>query len=276
MLINGNKLAKKKLRKLKDKIKKGNLNLQLDILYIENSKPAEVFIKQKQKAGEEIGVKVNVHKFKKDVLFEILSATCNNLNFNSNSTGYLIQLPVREQLKEQNLLDFIDPAKDVDCLTSESLGKVLKNIDKAIRPAAVEAIISILKEIRVHLKSKHVTIVNDSNLIGKPLVPYLLSKGATVTICNEFTKDLHNYLQNSDIVVTAAGKPGLITGDMLREKSIIIDAATTYKRGKVLGDTEFESVRKKAKVITPVPGGVGPLTVACLFENLIKLHEDQS
>lgn len=275
MVIKSKQISTKKLQELKEKVKKRKSNLQLEILYIEKNKASEIFIKEKVKIGKEIGVKVNVHTFKKDVLFEILKVTCNNLNFNPNTTGYLIQLPIEQRLLDQNILDSIDPSKDVDCLSSTNLGRALKNIKGAIRPATVEAILTILRKTRVRLKSKHITIINDSNLIGKPLSACLLSRGATVSVCNEFTKDISSFTQDANIIISATGQPNLIKSDMISKNCIIIDVGSSIKGGKVYGDVDFKNVSKKAKVITPVPGGVGPLTVACLFENLVNLHKTQ-
>ncbi len=276
MIINCDKISKKKIREIKKRIRKNKMKLRLDIIYIGKNKASDLYIKNKMKIADSIGVRVNLHKFKKDVFFEIIKAVCNNLNFDPNCIGYFFQLPVPEHLAEQNILDYMKSSKDIDCLTSKSLGKVLKNQKNAIKPATVEAIIAILKEIKTSIKSKRISIVNDSNLIGKPLAMYLLGQGATVTICNEFTKNLEDLTKQADILITAVGKPKLIKEDMVKSDSIIIDAGISKSKGKVVGDTDFDKVRKKAKAITPVPKGVGPLTIAYLFDNLIKIYEKQS
>ncbi|MBN2015287.1 bifunctional 5,10-methylenetetrahydrofolate dehydrogenase/5,10-methenyltetrahydrofolate cyclohydrolase [Candidatus Dojkabacteria bacterium] len=273
MVIKGDKLAKKKLSQLKQKVKKNGSKIQLDILYIGKSTASDIFIRNKRVAAESLGIKVNIHEFKKDIFHEIIRATCNNLNFNPNCTGYFFQLPIRKDLVEENVLDFIDPAKDVDGLTSTNLGRSIKNVKGALRPATVEAIISILNELKVRLKSKVVTIINDSNLIGKPLSTYLLGKGATVNVCNEFTKDLSSFTKEADIIVSAVGKANLVVEEMVKDKAIVIDAGITKVKGKTVGDVDFENVSKKAGAISPVPGGVGPLTVVCLLENLVKIYE---
>lgn len=275
MVINCTKLAKVKLRKIKEKIKKISLSLRLDILYIGNNPASKLFINSKKKTAEEIGIKINIHSFKQDVFFEIIKAICNNLNYDPNCTGYFVQLPIVPHLNDKNILDFIAPSKDVDCLTSTNLGKSFKGIVKSIKPATVEAIISILKYKKVRLKSKVITIINDSNLIGKPLAAYFLSKGATVIICNEFTKNLNEFTKSADILITAVGKAKLIKEDMVTNETIIIDAGITKHKGKTVGDVDFNPVSKKAKMITPVPHGIGPLTIACLFENLLKIYELQ-
>jgi len=276
MIINCSKIAKKKIREIKAKIRKKKMNLRLDIIYIGKNKASDIYIQNKTKVAKSIGVRVSLHKFKEDVSYEIINAVCNNLNFDPNCTGYFFQLPISKSLKDVNILDHIKSSKDVDCLTSKNLGQVLKNQADAIRPATVEAIIAILKDIKTALKSKHIVIVNDSNLIGKPLSVYLLNQGATVTVCNEFTKNLVSFTRQADIIITAAGKVNLIKEDMIKPQSIIIDAGISRSRGKVVGDTDFDNVGKKVKAITPVPNGVGPVTIAYLFDNLIKIYEKQS
>lgn len=275
MVVNGEKLAHRILRKIKEKLRRADLNLQLDMLYIEKNSASETFIRKKEEAAEKVGIKVNVHKLVKGKSKEVIKATCNRLNNDPNCTGFLVQLPINKSLDRDNILDLINPAKDVDCLSSLTLGRTLKGVRNAIRPATVEAIIHILNQLKVKLRSEVVTIVNDSNLIGKPLAAYLLSKGASVIICNEFTKNLANFTKQADILVTATGKAGLITADMVQKGSCIIDAGISKVKGKTVGDTDFNSVSKIAKVITPVPGGVGPLTVACLMQNLLKIYESQ-
>jgi len=275
MIINCNKLARRKIKDIKKRVRKKEMNIRLDIIYIGKNKASDIYIKNKMKVADSIGVRVNLHKFKKDVFYEVIKAVCNNLNFDPNCTGYFFQLPIPKHLSDKNIIDYIKSTKDVDCLAPTNLGRTLKTNKNSIKPAAVEAIIEILKNIKVRPKSKHVVIVNDSNLIGKPLAAYLLGQGSTVTICNEFTKELKNFTKQADILVTAVGKAKLIKADMVKDKSIVIDAGISKSKGKVVGDADFENVSKKVKAITPVPNGVGPLTIAYLFDNLVKLYEEQ-
>jgi methylenetetrahydrofolate dehydrogenase (NADP+)/methenyltetrahydrofolate cyclohydrolase len=275
MVIEGKKLAEDTLRKIKQKIDKKGLSLQLDIVYIKKNPAAEIFIAKKKEAAEKVGIQVNIHTFSSRVSTDTIKATCRNLNFNPNCTGYFIQLPVSPALDESGIVDLILPSKDVDCLSATSLGSAVKNTLTSLKPATVEAIIFLLKQCNVRLKSKQVTVINDSNLIGKPLAAYLLSKGATVVICNKFTKNVKSFTLTSDILITATGVPHLISEDMVKPECIVIDAGISKLNGKTVGDVDFEHISKKVKVITPVPGGVGPLTVAFLLDNLMKLYESQ-
>ncbi|MFC1780550.1 bifunctional 5,10-methylenetetrahydrofolate dehydrogenase/5,10-methenyltetrahydrofolate cyclohydrolase [Patescibacteria group bacterium] len=273
MVIDGKKIAQRKLSKLKSEVKKKNLNLQLDILYIGKNTSSEIFIRNKIASAEKAGIKVKVHTFPTKVSEDTIRATCNNLNLDPNCTGYFFQLPIAKHLDEEKMVDLIAEEKDVDCLTSKNLGKILFEKGDSLKPAPVEAILSILRYLNVRLKSKVITIINDSNLIGKPLTTHLLTKDATVIVCNSSTKNLSQFTRKADIIITAAGKVNLITKTMIKKNSIVIDAGITRKDGKVVGDTDFENVSKVAKAITPVPGGVGPLTVICLLENVLKIYK---
>ena len=271
MIIDGNKISKKLLIKLKNSISKKKKVVQLDIIYIGDNKESEVYINRKAKIAEEIGVKVIIHKFKKSVSPLILSATCNRLNNDPNCDGYFIQLPIPEKFIRAKILDQIAPNKDVDSLSAVAIGNSIKCPRTAIKTAVVEAIVTILVSKRTSLKHKHAVIVNDSNLIGKPLSAYLLKSGATVTICNKFTKDLPTFTKQADILISATGCPNLIKASMVKKGAVVIDAGFSIKDGKIHGDTELKKIVKTAKWITPVPGGVGPLTITCLFSNLLKL-----
>ncbi|MBU0976299.1 MAG: bifunctional 5,10-methylenetetrahydrofolate dehydrogenase/5,10-methenyltetrahydrofolate cyclohydrolase [Patescibacteria group bacterium] len=272
MVINCDKIFKKKFRNIKKTLKRYSPYPQLDIIYIKKNAESEIYLAKKTQVAKDLGINVKTHIFKKNIKPENIVATCNSLNQDPNCTGYFVQLPIREELYEANILDKISPIKDVDGLTSENLGKTLKGNPDAVRPATVEAVISILKDIKTPLKSRKVVIINDSNLIGKPLSGYLLSRGATVTLCNEFTKPLSDYTKLADIIVTAVGKSRLIKTGMISKNTVIIDVGISKVKGKITGDADFKNVSQKAKAITPVPGGVGPLTVISLFENLLKLR----
>ncbi|MDD3647066.1 MAG: bifunctional 5,10-methylenetetrahydrofolate dehydrogenase/5,10-methenyltetrahydrofolate cyclohydrolase [Candidatus Dojkabacteria bacterium] len=275
MVVNCNRIFKKKLREIKKSLKRCAPCPQLDIIYIKKNTASEIYIAKKTKVAQELGIKINTHTFKRNINPDNIIATCNSLNQDPNCTGYFIQLPIREEFHKAKVLDRISAIKDVDGLSSENLGKSIKGDPLAIRPATVEAVIAVLRNLKIQSKSKKVTIINDSNLIGKPLAGYLLSRGATITICNEFTKDLKAHTKHADIVVTAVGKAGLIRADMISNNSVIIDVGITKVKGKITGDVDTKSVAKKAKAVTPVPNGIGPLTVICLFENLLKLRKLQ-
>lgn len=275
MILNGKKIAKKKSNYLNQKISNFASALRLDIIYIGNNKSSEVFIGHKRKTAKKIGIHTKLHKFSENVKLDEIQTLCNELNNDKNCTGYFFQLPIQSKLNDQKVLELIDPEKDVDCLTSANLGKVAKGID-TFAPATVEAIISIFERTGLDLESKRTVIINDSNLIGKPLSLKMLNRKATVSVCNKYTKNIKALTEKADIVISATGVAKLIKEDMVKHNSVLIDVGFSKKDGHVEGDIDFEAVKNKVKLITPVPSGVGPLTVVYLFENLVKLYENQT
>lgn len=225
----------------------------------------------KRKYCEDLGIEFNQHSV---ISKESLVDKINELNSNDKVKGYFIQLPLPQltDVSSQNLLDLIDPKKDIDCLTSLNLGKVLSGSQQYL-PGTVRGIINILDTLNVSYKSKNIVIVNNSILIGKPIAMYLSNKGSTVTICNEFTLELKSLTINADILITATGVKHLITESMVKKDSIIIDAGICIENGQLFGDVDFKHVLKKVQYITPVPGGVGPLTITFLVQNLIDTYK---
>lgn len=276
MIINGKQIAKNKLDKIKALISQKNLLIQLDIILIGNDKSSKLFIQKKVEAGKNAGIKVVTHYFDENSPQESIIATCNKLNNNSNCNGFLVQLPIPKNFSKELILNSISNLKDVDCLSDLSLGKVISRPDsEKVRPATVNAIIEILKIQRTRLKGKLVAVINSSNLIGKPITAYLLKKGATVITCNSKTKNLKTITQMSDIIISATGKKHLILKEYVKKGALVIDCGTTFEGKKVFGDTDFTKIKEIASAVTPVPGGVGPITVACLFENLMILYKKQ-
>lgn len=267
--------VKKITKEIKRRVSKNDSLLQLDIIYIGDNDASDIFINEKRKYGESIGVTVKIHHLKDTNSATDIKNLFTRLNTDPTCTGYLVQLPVKKKYLEHDMLDWISVKKDVDCLTSYNLGYAIKGKENALQPATVSAILTMLNSLKPSLASKKITIINDSNLIGKPLAAQLLQQKATVTICNKYTKELDRFTQHADVIITAAGVPGLITADMVQEESTVIDAGTTFKNGKIIGDVDSESLQAKVQTITPVPGGVGPLTVAILFQNLLTLYESQ-
>lgn len=248
-------------------------SINLHIIVTTEDPATEIYINNKKKMASKLGVNVQLHRFETEIENNRLLVTCNQLNNDPNCHGYFIQLPLAEKLDKSTILEYIAPHKDVDCLTSCNLGKILVNPKESIKPATVEAIIQILKKNRIRIKGRNTVIINHSNLIGKPLANYLSGRDGTITICNEFTKDLSQYTKKADLIVTAVGKANLIDGSMIKKDAIVIDAGISRQNGKVVGDTDYDSIKKKAKLATPVPGGVGPLTVIFLLDNLYRLYK---
>ena len=263
---------------------------KLAIILASNDFGSEMYVELKKKKAEEVGIQVEVKKFEESISKHELTSETEKLNADNSINSVLIQLPFYEHLDqfEEEIVNVLDYSKDADGLTAFQQGLSSQIIKDSIPPATVEAVLECLNECFTEdltwnnlqtnwksiksLKSKNVLIVNNSNLIGKPLANILSTLGATVTIANENTKDLVGIMHNSDIVVTATGKTNLFDDTSIREGVIVIDVTSTNVDGKALGDfVQSELLLNKVGKITPVPGGVGPLTVACLLRNVVRL-----
>jgi len=273
-LLNGRQLAREVLDDVKAKIENFNDTLHIAIVLAGEDEASKVFVRLKEKACKKIGVKSTVFRLKENVdEIEVLNLI-QKLNEDNEVHGVLVQLPLPNQIDENKLLNHIAPEKDVDGLTPKNIGNLLLG-SKIIAPCATEAIMKILDSANTSLEGKNVVVISRSNLIGKPLAMLLVKNSATVTICHSKTKSLMDHIKSADIVITATGNPKFLTGDMIKKGAIIIDAGCARFEGKICGDADFESVSKKASAITPVPGGVGPITVAMTIKNLIRCYELQ-
>lgn len=274
-ILDGKKLAEEILNELKEKLNRlpslpNSPSLppkpRLDIILVGNNPQSLLYTNIKKKRSEEIGVICNVHHLEEDNKEEKICQKIRELNHVSD--GIIVQLPLPPHLETAAILETIAPEKDVDGLTSSNLGKTVQGKEE-FAPATPKGIICLLEKYNLPLKGKEVTIVNHSNLIGRPLAMMLLRRGATVTICHEFTINLAAHTRQADILVSGTGIPSLIMEEMVKEGAVVIDVGVAEKEGKIYGDVDFDKVKEKASWITPVPGGVGPMTVAMLLKNLV-------
>ena len=237
----------------------------MGVIQIGQDRVSEVYIDEKRKAAKKVGMEFNHYKFPE-------TATLNELRReikNFTDEGLIVQLPIKGELETQEVLNLVSFEKDVDGLSEISIGKSVTG-RLNIFPPVVGAVDKILTESEVDLEGKVMAVVGPGRLVGKPAIIYGLSKGATIISVDEKTKNPKKLTNKADVLITGVGKPGLITADMIKEGAIVIDAGTSKKDGKIVGDVNLDSVKSKAGLVTPVPGGVGPLTVAVLLENLIK------
>ncbi|MBE4703845.1 bifunctional 5,10-methylenetetrahydrofolate dehydrogenase/5,10-methenyltetrahydrofolate cyclohydrolase [Spiroplasma platyhelix] len=279
-LLDGKKIS----QKIKDEIKLTIDQLikqekripKLVVVLIGDDYASHLYVKNKIKACQEVGIQGEIIHFPTSVTeVEVLQAI-EKLNQNSEVDGILVQLPLVENLNEFKILNTIAVSKDVDGLTNINAGKLLQGDATAVIPCTVKGIIALLKAYNLEVVGQDITIINNSNIIGKPLAMILNNMGATVSLTHKATKDLKNYLSNADIIVTATGVYQLFTSQNIKADVIIIDVAiNSSKDKKLVGDVDFESVKDKVKAITPVPGGVGPMTIAMLLENLMLLYHDK-
>jgi methylenetetrahydrofolate dehydrogenase (NADP+)/methenyltetrahydrofolate cyclohydrolase len=243
----------------------------LATLLIGNDPASISYINNKQKTAKSIGIKTLDYRLDEKIKQDDLADLINELNNDNSVHGILIQLPLQKHLDKFHILNLISPNKDVDGLTSLSSGLLTNNKSKLI-PCTPLGVMELLKYYNIDLDGVTVSIINRSNLVGKPLSSLLLEKNSTVIICHSHTKNLDHFLQNSDIIITAVGNRNKfkLTKNMVKENSVVIDIGTSRIDGKLLGDVDFDEVKEKTAYITPVPGGVGPMTITMLLKNTVQ------
>ena len=271
-ILNGKKLSEKILVNLKKEIKKSKLKLRLAVVQVGENPVTQIFINQKKKACEKTGINFKLFKFPAKIGNPELKREIEKIVKNPANSGIIIQLPLPKKFLPEEFLNLIPEEKDIDVLSEKSLGKFYQGTLK-ILPPTVSGILQLLKKYKIELKGKNVVIVGAGRLVGFPLAIQLLKEKATLSVLNEFTRDAPFFIKKADILVSGVGRPDLIKGGLVKKGIVIIDAGCSIKKGKLVGDVDFKSVSKKASYITPVPGGVGPMTVACLLENLFKLNK---
>jgi len=228
------------------------------------------YVKNKHKACEKIGIKTKDHKLSADATQKELNKIIDNLNNDKEVHGILVQLPLPKQLNEFATISRISPIKDVDSLTPQNVG--LLSMGKSIlRPCTPSGIMEMFYYYKINLQGKNVVMINRSNLIGKPLYHLLLQNNATVITCHSKTENLHEHCKNADVIITAIGDRTKfkLTSDMIKQDAIVIDVAISRYEGKLVGDADYDDIIQKASWATPVPGGVGPMTVAMLLKNTV-------
>ncbi len=262
MVVDGKALAEKIKNSLKEEILRSGKKIRLAVLKIGSDAVTEKFLEQKKKFAEYIGVDVRIYEAPADISTNKFREKVSEIVHIKENDGVIIQLPLPAQINTQYILDAIIPGKDPDMLSSKSRG---------LSPV-VGAIKTIFEEYKVDIKGKNVVVVGAGRLVGKPVATWLLNQGVTVSVVDENTANLENFTKNADIIISGAGKPKIIKPDMVKEGVVAIDCGTSEAAGKISGDFDPE-VSKKASLFSPVPGGVGPLTVAMLFKNLIELSK---
>lgn len=271
-ILDGKKLSQKILERLKKEISRRNLKLKLAIILIGNNPISEIFIRVKKKACQSVGINFELFRFPSIISYDKLEKEIKKIVKNPAQSGVLIQLPIPKKFNSQKILNLVPLEKDIDVLSEQSLGKFYSGT-LPILPPVVGAVCYFLKNYKISPKGKNVVLVGAGKLVGFPLTLWFFKEKATVSIVNEFTKNISQFAKKADIIISGVGKPAIITVKMVKRGVVIIDAGSGWKKGKIVGDIDFKTVSKEAAYITPVPGGVGPMTVACLLENLVKLNK---
>jgi len=253
-----------------EKLKSEGMVPCLATVLVGDDPASATYVKNKHNACEKVGIKTKDHKLSADTTQNELDKIIDNLNNDKEVHGILVQLPLPKQLNEFATISRISPIKDVDGLTPQNVG--LLSMGKSIlRPCTPSGIMEMFYYYKINLQGKNVVMINRSNLIGKPLYHLLLQNNATVITCHSKTENLHEYCKNADVIITAVGDRAKfkLTSDMIKQDAIVIDVAISRYEGKLVGDADYDDIIQKASWVTPVPGGVGPMTVAMLLKNTV-------
>lgn len=279
MIIDGKELARKTREKLKidcDRLRNDGIIPKLAVIMVGDDTASQIYVKNKSKACKEIGIEFEEYFLGAEIKQKELIKLIQKLNMDKSINGILLQSPIPSNLDINEAFKTILPEKDVDGFNPVNVGKLCLNQDTFVA-CTPYGIMKMFEEYSIELSGKNVTILGRSNIVGKPLIQCCLNKNATVTVCHSRTKDLKEHTKNADIVISAIGKPKFITADMLKDGVIVIDVGINRdENGKIVGDVNFDDVSKKASYITPVPGGVGPMTIAMLMNNVIKAAKSQN
>ena len=273
MLIDGKKVAAELREELKKEVSnlkaKYNKTPGLTVILIGDMAPSQIYVRMKEKAANEVGLKSEVIKYPSEVEEKTVLEKINELNKDPSVSGILVQLPLPEHINKQKVIESIAPKKDVDGFHPMNVGNLSSGYDSSI-PCTPLGCYLLIKTIEPNLSGKKAIIIGRSNLNGKPMTQLLLRENCTVTVTHSKTKDLKAECLKGDIIVAAVGIPQLVRGDWIKKDAIVIDVGINKTDKGIVGDVAFEEVSKVAKALTPVPGGVGPMTIACLLKNTIE------
>ncbi len=275
IILDGKKIAQEIQEELSSKVKelKGKgITPGLAVIRVGEDPSSLIYVRNKKRKAEEVGIHFEEHTLKENTSQDELIELIARLNSDSRIEGIVLQLPLPDHLDEKRILEKISPDKDVDGFHPLNMGRLLKG-DPSFIPATPRGIVELLDRYKIPLEGKRAVVVGRSDIVGKPLAFLLLARNATVTICHSKTKDLSLITREGDILVAALGKPGFIKEKMVKEGSVIIDVGINRVGNKIVGDVDFEKVKEKAFYITPVPGGVGPMTIVILLKNVLEAAE---
>ncbi len=262
-------------KKIANEIKQKNLKPCLAVIQVGDNKASDIYVRNKNKACDMVGIKFINIKLPDTISEDLIISEIEGLNLDTNVNGILVQLPLPPCFDEGRIINAISPVKDVDGLTYPNVGNlVLEN--ECLVSCTPMGVMELLDMYNVSLKGKNACIVGRSNLVGKPLIQLLLARDATVSICHSKSVDIKSYTKMADVLIVAAGHPNLITKDMVKEGAVVIDVGINKENDSLVGDVSFDEVSKKASLITPVPGGVGPMTIASLLKNVVKAYKFQN
>ena len=279
-IIDGRKIAKEISESLKvkveDFIKKNKLTPKLAVIIVGEDPASLFYVKMIARSCEKVSIDFEKHNLPGKTSEKELLELIDNLNEDKKVSGIIVQVPLPEQINQERIQEAVNPSKDVDCFNPINMGKLALGKPEFL-PCTPYAVYELIRRENIIVEGKHTVIVGRSNIVGKPMTLILLQKeqyaNATLTVCHSRTNDLGHYTRQADILIAAVGKPEIIKRDMIKEGAVIIDVGTNEVEGKLVGDVAYEEVLDKASVITPVPGGVGPITNVMLMQNTLKAAE---
>ena len=272
-LIDGKKIAESIRKEIRKKISKLSHKPGLAVVQVGDNAISTVYVNLKQKAAQEVGMHFEKITLDEDVQMHELLNTIDGLNERTDINGFLVQLPLPEHLNEDTVIDSIRAEKDVDGFHPMNMGDLLIGKPRLV-PATPLGVIKLIESTGVSIEGKNAVVIGRSNIVGKPVAMLLLHKSATVTVCHSRTKDLAAVCKTADILVVAIGRPKMVNADFVKEGAVVIDVGTSKVDGKIVGDVDFDSVKGVAGYLTPVPGGVGPMTIAMLLDNTLRAYEE--
>lgn len=274
MLLDGKKAAQVIKNKISEEVKKAGEDITLAIIEVGDDQASLIYLASKQRSCEELGIKTQIFQMPTNINQKEIIRLIESLNNDDKINAIMVQSPLPSHIDEEEVLNAVNPIKDVDGLGIYNQGKLFKKLPCVV-PATAQASISLLKTNNIDIAGKNVVIVGRSTIVGKPLAMLFLNENATVTIAHSKTANLKEVTKKADILAVAIGKPKFITADMVKKDAVVIDIGINRVAGKMCGDVDFDSVCNVASYISPVPGGVGPVTTAILLQNVIKCYKEQ-
>lgn len=272
-ILDGKKLSAKIREELTEKIATLEKKPTLTVILVGEDPASELYVGLKKKAAEKIGIVSTILTYPQDTDEETILNKIQELNNDKSVDAILVQLPLPKQISETKVIQAISPKKDVDGFTPENIGRISIGVKPYAYPCTPKGVLRLMDEYGINLKGKHAVIVGRSNIVGKPLAQMILNRNATVTICHSQTQNLADITKTADILVSAVGICKLIRNEMIKPGCVVIDVGTSKCDGKSCGDVDFENVSESTSFISPVPGGVGPMTIASLMENVFELSK---
>lgn len=273
MVLDGKLVSKEIIEDIKEKIDKLNIQVGFAIIWVGNDVASSIYVNNKIKKCESVEIHTELYHLDNNITEEELLNLIEELNNREDINGILLQSPIPKHIDINKCFNKISSKKDIDGFSKESYGNLFLG-NKTFVSCTPKGIMKLLDYYNIPLSGKNVVIINRSNIVGKPLFHLLIERDATVTMCHSKTINLNFHTKNADIVISAVGKPNFITEDMIKEGTIVIDVGISRVDGKVVGDVDYENVSKKCSYITPVPGGVGPMTIAMVLENILETFEE--